>query len=432
MSPSSFNRRQGWSAWCLVMAWLMTTGFDAPNPKWSPSQPTTREFDHVLGPLIESEQGKVRSNTSVWDDDRRTRCVHIPMYPAPDRHSKSDKPLAWYLEINSTEGTLKQDKSQQIRQLEALAAAGVLKKQQTTSEKDGVRITGVRYSLTVEGWKWASNDGAPFCLIYGRVRYLGVSAVESKLTSQRAGLEIYTVTARMGVENPDALAPWARLPDVQAAFPEIKRMVQGEEFRRQFIRGGNGWIPYECLQYIIMQKAYEQQCEEAPAVGDKSQAPIDPKVLQQNRFAREIRQYQEEAARQLDAMPPEKKDEMKRLFYARLEELKSLPPPTEDEIKNLIRSKNELAGASVEFIGLKIYFSAGYRFKYRIALSYKLPPGRIIDPNILRHREDLRVMIENGKACAGDFGFDPKTRDSHSGGGSCWLAGDSEEKQTPS
>lgn len=406
-------------------AWLVATGFDAPNPKWSPSQATQNDFDRVLKSLIERELSKRNSSTFVWNDDRRTRCAHIPMHPRPDRHSKSQAPLAWYLEIDSGENPInKQDRNQQIKQLEALVTAGVLEKRQTTNERDGMRITGARYSLTIEGWKWAVSDKPPFCIMYGDVRYLGVSAVESKLISQRAGLEIYTVTAKMGVENPDALAPWARLPEVQAAFPEIKRMVQGEEFQRQFIRGGNEWIPYECLQYIIMRKVYEQQCDETLAAGDKSQALLDPKLLKQNRFAVEIRQYEEEAASQIEALPPEKKEEMKRLFYAHLEELKNLPPPTEEEIKNLIRSKNEQGWASVEFIGLKIYFNKGYRYKYRIALSYKLPPGRTIDPNILRHRGDLRAMIENGKACAGDFGFDLEMRDSQAGSGSCWDAVD--------
>jgi hypothetical protein len=406
----------------------MTTGLGTTDPKWTPSQPSKEDFDRVLRPLIESEQGKPKSTTFIWDNDRRTRCVHIPMYPSPDRHSRSDQPFLWYLEIDSGEGASKQNRDQQIKQLEALAASGVLKKQQINFEKEGKRVTGIRYGLTIEGWRWTLSDKAPFCLMYGASHYLGVTAVESKLVNQRAGLEIYTVTAKMGLENPNTLAPWARGPEVQAAFPEITKLVQGEEFQRQFIRGGNGWIPYECLQYIILRKAYEQQCEGPSAVGEKVKMPRDQTLLQQNRFAGEIRQYEEQAMSQLDALPPEKKAEMGRMFDAHLEELKRLPPPTEDEIKNLIRKKNEVGGASAEFIALKIYFDRGYRFKYRIAMIYKLPPGRAIDPNILAHREDLRAMVENGKACIGDFGFDLKTRDSHAGSGSCWLIGDNDER----
>jgi hypothetical protein len=47
------------------------------------------------------------------------------------------------------------------------------------------------------------------------------------------------------------------------------------------------------------------------------------------------------------------------------------------------------------------------------------------DPLLREGWPELRGVVENGMACDGKFGFNRKTRDKHSGMGSCWWAFDS-------
>jgi hypothetical protein len=265
--------------------------------------------------------------------------------------------------------------------------------------------------------------------MYGTSRFLGVKEITSGLVNAQAGLEVYTVVAKSGFASGD-LEPWARNDAVQAAFPEIKLLLEGEEQKRQLIRGGKGWIPYECLQFITMRKEYARMCESLPKEGNQKVMTNKGGMTQNSaNLLRErdkfIERFEREFGSELEKAPLPRRDELKAQASQYIADLKYFSPPTEEEIKELIRSEYEVGGASVEFVGLKLFFDRNYRFKYRIFLPYKLPPGMVLDPDLLAHRDDLRIMIEHGRACAGDFEFDIKARRRSTGNGSCWDAADS-------
>jgi hypothetical protein len=413
----------------LLAVWGgLASGCAQERSLWQPSQPTKQEFESILMARWEQEYESVkRWGSFKWTNDVRTRCVHVPLYPAPDRSSKSMMPLAWHIDFIEG-GSIKEDRARQLKQLDALVQAGVLKKSPTELEKDGVKITGVQYGLTLAGWKVTTTDKGPFCFMYGTSKFLGVKEITSGLVNAQAGLEISTVVAKSGLASGD-LEVWARNEAVQAAFSEIKLLLEGEEQKRQFIRGGNGWIPYECLQFITMRKEYARMCESPQKESNQKvmanerdmAGNSDNLLLERDKF---IERFEKEFGSELEKVPVSKRDELKAQTAQYINDLKSLSPPTEEEIKNLIRDKYEVGGAAAEFVGLKLYFNREYRFKFRIFLSYKLPPGRTLDPNVLAYRDDIRNMIEHGRACAGDFGFDVKLREQKAGSGSCWDAVD--------
>lgn len=64
-------------------------------------------------------------------------------------------------------------------------------------------------------------------------------------------------------------------------------------------------------------------------------------------------------------------------------------------------------------------------FRYKLKLVFKNPPSWMHDSFLKGGWPDLRGALEHGMACQGEFGFDRKSREKTSGGGSCWWAFDS-------
>ena len=89
-----------------------------------------------------------------------------------------------------------------------------------------------------------------------------------------------------------------------------------------------------------------------------------------------------------------------------------------------------LGKSTVEFVDVQIAENdengfPNSSFRYKLKVMYKEPPAWMNDPVLKDTWTDLRGVIENGRACDGQFGFDRKTRKMHSGAGSCWWAFDS-------
>lgn len=391
-----------------------------------PSQLAKEELEGIVRARLARDVESIRRDSTTWTNDRRVRCVPLPMYPGPDHTSKSLDSLAWH--INFVEGRAsREDRVRQLKQLDALVGAGVLQKTAKEIEINGVNTTTNQYGLTGTGWKVSATDRSPFCFMYGTPRLLDVSFSDPALVTGQTGIEVYTVVARVGVRE-NELEAWARSEDVQSAFPEIKRMVQGEESRRQLVRRENGWIPFECLQLQAVSKEHARVCESQALIYDgKPKAPksagqpAESLVLEKEKFVQQLEML---LAKDSNEIPLSGREDARQQALKKINDLKSLPPPTEEEIKALIRQHNEWEGGETEFIGLRLYFDKGYRFKYRTLTLLKPPPDRSIAPNILAQRIDLKLMSEYGKACSADYGFDLRSRRSHSGGGRCWDAVD--------
>ena len=413
----------------VMLISILAGGCAMERSSWQPSQPQKRDFENIVREKWEQEYEKVnRWDSGKWNYDVRTRCVAVPSYPAPDQSSKSRLPFAWHIDFIEG-GPVKEDRTRQLKQLDALVKAGMLQRDSIEIEKGGVKVKGARYGLTVAGWKVASTNQAPFCFVYGVPRFLGVTDISPGLVNVQSGIEIYTVIAKVGLEKHD-LAEWARNEDVREAFPDMKRLIEGEERKHQFIRGAKGWIPYECLQTIIMRKEYIQMCESAPQGNGTNRSAATHADSEMHDLLAErdksIAQFEKTFPAMLEKKPVGEREKLKEEVRQNLSTLKNASPPTEEEVRNLIRNEYEIGGATVEFVGLKRYFNGGYRFKYRVILSYKVMPGRELDPSILAYRNDLRAMIEHGKACSGDFGFDVKSRGRQGGNGGCWNVADDE------
>lgn len=386
------------------------------------NQTLKQELENIVRTKSVRERGGVQAqSTTTWSNDPQVRCIQLPTYPSPDQTSQSQTPLGWHITL-AVDGHIKDDRVRQLTQLDALVSAGLLQKTPTELLLKGVQVKAIRYGLTRTGWRVSTTDRTPFCFMYGTPKLLDVSVSEPINVPGQAGIEVYTVTARSGI--PDrALDEWAQRGEVQAVFPEIKRMVQGDQSKRQFIKQDNGWVPYECLQLRRMGSAYAQMCD-TPLRADTSPgtslrdaaSPSESLSIEKEKF---LQEFETTFLKDLDRLPQAKQNQIKQHALQLATDLKALPAPTEEEIKTLIRRDYGWEGGGMDFVGFKTYFSQGYRYKFRVILSLHLPSDRTIDPKLVASRKDLQLLFHQGKACWGDLGFDVKTRKSHSGHGSC-------------
>lgn len=386
------------------------------------NQTPKQELENIVRANWVREHDKMRTqSTATWSNDPQVRCIQLPTYPSPDQTSQSQTPLGWHMTF-AVDGPLKDDHTRQLAQLDALVNAGLLHKTPTELLLKGARVNALQYGLTRAGWRASTTDRTSFCFMYGTPRLLEVNVSDPVNVPGQAGLEVYTATTRFRIPD-SALDEWAQRGEVQAAFPEIKRMVQGDQSKRQFIKQDNGWILYECLQLRKIGQAYAQMCD-TPLRADTSIAmttrdaitPIESLPIDKEKFLQEL-----EAAllKDLDKFPQAERNQIKQQTLQHITDLKTSPAPTEEEIKTLIRRDYGWEGGTMDFVGFKLYFSKGYRYKFRIVVSLQLPSDRTIDPKLVASRKDLQLLFNQGKACSGDFGFDVKSRKSHSGHGSC-------------
>lgn len=208
--------------------------------KWQSARPTIENFDKAL--RIMWEEGEIgRSNR---------QCIEVPIWPKPDAQSKTKRIMVSHMDF-ITDGVTAVDRLQQIDKLDLLAKAGLLEKESAIIEVGEGRYNGNRYRVSNKGWVASAAYGPPSCFIYGKARYLGITKSEARTTKSDGALEVYAVQARIGIASVDELEPWAQSVEVQEAFPEIRKQLDGEEITVFLVRGDDGWSDYSKLAMRI-------------------------------------------------------------------------------------------------------------------------------------------------------------------------------------
>lgn len=465
--------------------------------KWKATQPTRENFDRVVRATWEKSSG-LRTN-NVFGEPATRLCISVPSYPAPDSRSKAQFPLAWHFDFFS-DTALTKDREKQLRQLDALTKAGLLRKFNTTANLNGEIKEVTRYSLTEKGWVASGDTRGSSCFAYGASRYLGISRFEPKAVSNQAGLQLYEVRAKVGLGSEADLAPWARDQELQAEFSDIKKNLDGQEFAVLLVRGGGEWVDYQSmLRDEALKKATKpanQNISERPLISEEVKRKIDElnalpaptvdevkKLLQvthgvgqknpwpipcldlpgseklpvdkglysynPSRYSVAIFSNKDRTAydpvanktipylntleqlgllskRATKGVPGEGRD-VGTVFDAYVYEL---TPAYENRIHSRYPYCFPLGDTTVEFVDLQIAEKdengfPNSSFRYKLKVMYMNPPAWMSDPLLKDGWPELRGVVEHGMACEGKFGFDRKTRDKHSGAGSCWWAFDS-------
>lgn len=224
--------------------------------RWQGSRPTKDTFNKVVKAIWEEQY--IERSMDSHGVSQATKCLSIPMFPAPDARSKAQMPLAWHMDFLLVEDP-KESRANQLRQLDALVKVGFLKKTAIEISRDGVGKPGTRYSLTERGWAASAEGRRSTCFVYGTIRFLGVTSFEQAIVSDRAGLEMYKVRARAGFGDATELQSWTRDLEVQSAFPEIGKSLEGQEFQFLLARGSGTWADYYDMQrQQALKKEYER------------------------------------------------------------------------------------------------------------------------------------------------------------------------------
>jgi hypothetical protein len=212
--------------------------------QWQAARPSEGNFDKAMRALF--AKGPADRLGRSTGNVVREACVTIPMHPAPDARSKSSRPLAWHMDF-LVDAPASPARAQQLRQLDALAKAGLLVKEAAAIESNGEIKAVNRYSLTETGWAVSGSERGASCLVYGTPQYLGITRFAPKAVSTEAGLEVYEVHAKAGFRSVSELQPWAQDPEVMAAFPDIREYVDGKDLAVLMVRGGGNWVDYQSL-----------------------------------------------------------------------------------------------------------------------------------------------------------------------------------------
>jgi TPR repeat protein len=249
--------------------------------------------------IWEQRDGR-REYTGVNREPASRLCVRMPSAPAPDARSQARNPMAWHIDF-LTGGAPNEKRDQALRQLNALAQAGLLKKQDATLTVNGESKSAARYRLSEQGWAASGGDSNALpCFLYGTARYLGMSRFAPRAAGGMgqgdAPLQLMEVHAKVGLGSAADLAPWAREPAFQAEFPEIRKNLDGQDVALLLARRGNDLVDY--FEAASRQKN--------PGQVDQS----DPALLS---IRAEMRRAQNGAG----DLPPPTVDEIKKLLDAR-------------------------------------------------------------------------------------------------------------------
>ena len=461
----------------VILVGLSLAGAFYAWQRWSATRPTAENFDKVTRAFWEEHSARSGGQPNPV-------CIGIPMYPAPEARSRSQRPLAWHLDFEEP-GNNTQDRWRQRSQLDALVGVGLLEKAEVVGGAAGdSKFT--RYRLSSKGWA-AAGYGGSNCLVYGVPRYLGVRAFESKAVNDKAGIQIYQVTAKLGFSSLQELPEWARDPQVQKFFPEISKYVEGQDLTILVARGRGDW---EIYQSIIQ-----------PASASATAA------ARPDRTPSTLSHEQKTEIERLKALPPPTPDELKArvshmhtggseslrcldlpgskafpvdvdgstpvpkryVVTVRLGTKRNAPTPyvgTIEYLKVLEKlgivaqapgSPNlatdeatyEMAPAlekllnpgylhcfplgepTLEFVDVRAderdeYGIPRTTVRYKLRLLYTQAPAWMREPVLLNSRKELHNMLERGRACSGEFRFNRETRGLEAGSASCWWAFESE------
>jgi hypothetical protein len=465
--------------------------------KWRSSQPSKENFDKVIRALWEKENKPGEGNS--FSDPAKQICISIPYHPAPDARSKVQMPLAWHLDF-FTNAPPQQGRETQLLQLDALTSVGLLQRSTASVTDKGETREAIRYGLTDKGWAATGFSRGDSCFALGAQRYLGITRFEPKAIGSQAGLQFYEVYAKVGLASENDLSPWARDPKVQAAFPEIRKNLDGQEFVVALVLGEGGWVEY---QKMLMDEMLKKSGKGAEKPQPANTALLDDAKRQADELRKLPPPTVEEVKKILQAshgvgdkvapwptpcldlpgsekLPVDKDLSTSRPARYEVAIFTNKPRTTYDPVGNkTIPYLNQLeqlgivgkrrtsgfagevrdAGAifeaevfqlsqayerriaptdpfcfplgepSVEFVDLQIAaepqgtpFS---QFRYKIKVMYKAPPAWMNEPSLKNGWAELSGVLERGRACSGEFGFDRRARTQYGGAGSCWWAFDS-------
>jgi hypothetical protein len=220
--------------------------------------PSKDDFAKAVKALWEDARS---DNDSRWAPLTRA-CVQIPLSPRPDARSTSLHPLADYLDF--ADDTLpSEDRRQQLRQLDALAKVGILKKSAAENDIRGEMKAVSRYHFTEKGWAASQVGRGAWCLEYGTLHVLGISRFARSGYGPYGNRNVYDVIARIGFTSPNELVQWARDDDVVAAFPVIRKGLEGQEVKLEFIQADDGrWLELEeFLEWEQRQRIQRENAE---------------------------------------------------------------------------------------------------------------------------------------------------------------------------
>jgi hypothetical protein len=262
---------------------------------WEQTRPTEKNFDAVMRQQWDKQFAAIPGYRSAGAV-RPKLCVTLPSYPEADSRSKSHGAMAWHMDFyRDTPANAQRNK--QLEKFDALAKAGFLERTEEVLQVNAESRPVNRYRLTDKGWAATGDGSRGDCFIYGETQYLGIKSFEAKVADSTSGLDMYLVKAKTGVLGANELAPWARDPAVQAAFPEIGKALEGQDFSAMLVRGRGKWVDYQSLMR-------EQALRSNPEL-----APLPPAELSAE--AKKVR-----------------------------DELNALAPPTIDEVKALLRKSH--------------------------------------------------------------------------------------------
>ncbi len=293
----NFKKMMPGVIWVLTLILLCgaVTGAVYGYRNWEQTRPNEKNFDVVMRQQWDKQFAAIPGYRSAGVG-RPSLCVSLPSYPQPDSRSKSQNAMAWHLDFyRDAPASVQRDK--QLEQFDALVKAGFLERSEDVVAVAEESRPVNRYRLTEQGWAATGDGRHGNCFVYGETKYLGIRSFEAKVADSTSGLDMYLVKARTGISGEGELAPWARDPAVQAAFPEIGKALAGQEFPAMLVRGRGKWVDYQSLM-------------------------------------------REQAARNNPELAPLPPAEMSAEAQKMRDELRVLPPVTVEEVKALLRKSH--------------------------------------------------------------------------------------------
>lgn len=278
---------------------------------WQPADPDETDFDKMFAHFWMLEKTFISGRIS-FDKRLDVRHIRLPRYPKPE-NTPVNKVHKWRIVYRSDREFDKRE-SKALEKFDSLAEVGLLVKANDSMVFDGPPVPVYSYTLSKKGWKYLRHSGNPTEFSFGAAGILGIEKVRQHYTDEQVGIEMYGVTAKIGIETVEDLAPWARDPRVRKLFPKIDRALKGKTETRYFIRGARGWTDFRRLRNLASNRSQ-------PVI---VQVPENYSETLKNDY-KLLRKYQ--AKRE------------------------SLPPPSESELKALIKKKVENRSSNLPLPG---------------------------------------------------------------------------------
>lgn len=453
----------GWKEWTAAVA--LGAGAIAAGTFGVLHLITRQPTDANLSAAIREEL----ANPTTQDAPARY-CLQVPVdSPPPDARSRLRR-FGWHADYLK-DASAKPGRDKQVAQLDALASVGLLDKQDVElATPDSGRAPATRFSVSAKGWREYSSQAGCF-----QLGTPSLVQIVDKSEVDRGGQKVQAVRARVAPDRA-TLPEWATDAKVQAAFPEIAKLLEGgeEDFALHF-SGGKwrtfhergttkppieelpkqeqarmktlaGWPDARREELVAeISKFPERSCLVLPG---SEKLPAD-KVLQPRKPYR-FAIFQDKARPASDPVVAKTVPILGKLLevgaIVRLPDAK-LPGDGADggntynaivfglspALQGLMDSRDDcisLGPLTHEIVALDYrkadrwgYPIASYSFKKIVRL--KSPPAALTDPVLLANWPDLQGTLEKGHACEGEFQFSKETRSSEAGGASCWYAFDS-------